>query len=109
MHTGWSFVKRASALLALVCLSARADTVVVEIQNYAYAPREVKVRVGDTVRWVNREKRTSHSIVFPAEGGKESERIFPDEAWQRTFTRAGAYPYFCGPHPEMKGSVLVEE
>ena len=110
MHTGWSILKRAPVILALVSLSAWAQqTVVVEIQNYTYAPKEVQIKAGDTVRWVNREKRTSHSILFPSEGGLESDRIFPDESWQRTFPKAGTYPYTCGPHPEMKGTVVVSE
>ena len=48
-------------------------------------------------------------MVFPQEGGRESERLFPDESWQREFTQAGRYPYTCGPHPEMKGVVIVVE
>lgn len=110
MLTGWSNLKRAPVILALVSFSALAQqTAVVEIQNYAYGPKEVHIKAGDTVRWVNRERRTSHSILFPSEGGLESERIFPDESWQRTFSKAGAYPYTCGPHPEMKGTVVVSE
>lgn len=109
MFTGWSILQRAPAILALVALSVSAETVTVDIQNYTYMPAEAKIRPGDTVRWVNKEKRTSHSILFPAEGGMESERIFPDETWQRTFDKAGTYPYTCGPHPEMKGSVVVAE
>lgn len=81
----------------------------VAIENYSFQPREIAIRVGDTVRWTNREKRTSHSVLFAAEGGLESDRLFPDESWQRTFTHAGTYPYTCGPHPEMKGSVVVSE
>mgnify|MGYP001244542552 CR=1 FL=1 len=110
MNTGRQILQRAPAILALVALSAWAEpTVTVEIQNYTYVPAEVKIRPGDTVRWVNKEKRTSHSILFPAEGGMESDRIFPDESWQRTFSKVGSYPYTCGPHPEMKGLVVVSE
>jgi plastocyanin len=54
------------------------------------------------------EKRTSHSVLFPAENGLESERMFPGESWKRTFTAAGTYLYRCGPHEEMKGQVHVE-
>ncbi len=81
----------------------------VVIENYAYHPREVRIKVGDTVRWINHEKRTSHSILFPAEGGLESERLFPEESWSRRFDAPGTYPYVCGPHPEMKGAVVVAE
>jgi len=84
------------------------QTVEVVVQNYRYQPQVVRIKVGDTVKWVNREKRTSHSVVFPAEQGGESERFFPDESWQRRFDTPGRYPYHCGPHPEMTGVVEVE-
>ena len=99
LHPGWLF-----------SFSALAENVVeVRIEGYKYQPAEVSIKVGDSVRWSNHEKRTSHSVVFPAEGGLESERMFPDESWQRSFDRPGRYEYHCGPHPEMKGIVVVAE
>lgn len=96
--------------LALCSLPVWAQQVVeVRIEGYKYSPAEVSIKVGDSVRWSNHEKRTSHSIVFPMEGGLESERIFPDESWSRRFDKPGRYDYQCGPHPEMKGSILVTE
>ena len=97
-------------MLALVSFSALAEqTFEVNIEKYTFTPQEINIRVGDTVKWVNREKRTSHSVIFPQEDGRESERFFPDESWQRQFTQPGNYPYHCGPHPEMKGLVVVSE
>lgn len=81
---------------------------VVEISGYQFQPRILQVKVGDTVRWVNREKRTSHSILFPALS-LESARLFPDESWTRRFDAAGRYDYRCGPHPEMSGQIEVSE
>lgn len=110
MNAGCAILKRAPAMLALLSFSLFAQPAVeVVIQNYAYSPQEVRIHAGDTVQWVNREKRTSHSILFPAEGGLESDRLFPDESWQRKFPKAGTYPYTCGPHPEMKGVVVVSD
>lgn len=109
MITGWHCLQRAPAILALVVLSASAETVTVEIQNYTFIPADVKIHPGDSVRWINKEKRTSHSVLFAGEGGLESERMFPDESWQRRFDRVGRYDYSCGPHPEMKGVVVVAE
>lgn len=98
------------ALLALCGSLAGAQTVYeVNIRDYRFAPAEVRIKAGDSVRWLNGEKRTSHSVVFPAEGGLESERMFPGESWQRRFVRSGRHDYQCGPHPEMKGVVVVEE
>lgn len=110
MIAGFLHLKRAPPLLALVSFAALAgQTVEVDIEKYVFTPAEVRVQVGDTVRWHNREKRTSHSVLFPQEGGRESARLFPDESWERQFTQSGRYPYTCGPHPEMKGLVIVGE
>ena len=110
MFTGWLHSRRASVLLTLVSFAAIAgQTVEVGIEKYTFTPAEVSIRAGDTVRWSNHEKRTSHSVVFPREGGRESERMFPGESWERQFTAPGRYPYTCGPHPEMKGLVIVGE
>ncbi|MDP2135965.1 MAG: cupredoxin domain-containing protein [Sulfuritalea sp.] len=97
------------AMLALLSLRAAAQqTVEISIQDYKFVPAEVRIKAGDTVKWINREKRTSHSVLFPAENGLESERMFPQEHWQRSFPQPGSYSYRCGPHEEMKGRVLVE-
>ncbi len=95
--------------LAPWLLAAAAQTVDVSIQDYKYVPAVLTVKAGTTVRWVNNEKRTTHSILFTGPGGFESERIFPGEAWQRRFERPGSFPYSCGPHPEMKGEVIVTD
>lgn len=94
----------------LVALPANAETVVeVGIAKMQFVPQHVKVKPGTIVKWVNNEKRTSHSILFEKEGLPESERFFPGESWQRTFDKPGLYPYICGPHPEMTGVVEVTE
>lgn len=97
-------------MLALFSFGALAEQLVdVRIEGYQYQPAEVTIRVGDSVRWTNHEKRTSHSVLFPRDGGLESERMFPQESWQRRFEKPGRYDYHCGPHPEMKGVVVVSE
>jgi plastocyanin len=93
--------------LALWPLRATAQTVDVLIQDYKYVPAALKVKVGTTVKWINNEKRTTHSILFTGPGGFESERIFPGESWQRKFDAPGSFAYSCGPHPEMKGQIDV--
>ncbi len=96
-------------MLALVSYSAYAQKPAeVTIREYRFSPQEIRIKAGDTVKWTNREKRTSHSVLFPAENGLESERLFPDESWQRVFKQPGTYRYRCGPHEEMTGSVIVE-
>jgi plastocyanin len=92
-------------LAAPVCFSG--ETVEVGIVEYKFVPAELKVRRGTTVTWVNKEKRTSHSVLFLEPGATESERLFPGESYTRTFDRPGRYPYRCGPHEEMQGLIEV--
>lgn len=97
-------------MLALFSFAVWAgQTAEVAIEGYRFLPAEVRIKAGDSVRWSNQEKRTSHSVLFPAEAGLESDRMFPQESWERRFEKAGRYEYHCGPHPEMKGVVVVEE
>ena len=100
-----------ACLLACTALGASthaAEPVVdVEIRDYKFHPETLTIKA--VVRWTNREKRTSHSVLFPDAGGFESARMFPDESWQRRFDRAGAFSYTCGPHPEMKGRIVVTD
>lgn len=85
-----------------------ADPVVtVVVQDMRFEPASVVVKAGTVVRWVNREKRTSHSVLFTGADGFESERFLPDEQYERRFDKPGRYAYVCGPHPDMKGVVEV--
>ena len=107
-----SLLKAASAaavgMIALTILSAEAAEVVeVSIVKMQFEPQKLKIKPGTTVRWVNNEKRTSHSVLFQQEGLPESDRLFPGESWERTFDKPGAHPYICGPHPEMNGVIEV--
>jgi plastocyanin len=66
--------------------------------------------VGQTITWENREKRQYHSVWFEALGEAEPEDyLFPEDTYERSFDKSGTFPYRCGPHPEMTGTVTVTE
>ncbi len=98
---------KAAAFALLAALSAAAGAAEVRIRDYKFVPETVTVKPGATVTWINDEKRASHSILFKEAGVAESERLFQGDRWERRFDRSGTYPYTCGPHPEMKGTVVV--
>lgn len=101
-------MKVAVALTAMFLgAGVSAEEHVVEIRDNQFQPKELRIKVGDTVRWVNREKRTSHSVLFKGNPSLESERLFPEESWGKRFESKGSYPYTCGPHPEMLGGIEV--
>jgi len=80
-------------------------TVVVKLYKYNFCPANVTVKPGTTVRWVNVDRRTSHSVWLKQAGVDESERFFPEETWDFTFVTPGAYPYLCGPHWKEEGMI----
>lgn len=96
-----------AAIVFSAPVSVAGETVRVGMDKNLYTPKVLKIKPGTTVEWVNDEKRTSHSVFFEQEGLAESDRMFPGESWKRTFDKPGIYPYRCGPHPEMTGTIEV--
>ncbi len=76
---------------------------VVKLYKYTFCPPNLTVKTGTTVRWVNVDKRTSHSVWLKDADVDESERFFPEEQWEFTFAASGDYPYLCGPHWQQEG------
>ncbi len=86
--------------------SAEEDVVVVKMYKYTFCPGAVEVKQGATVRWVNVDKRTSHSTWFKEAGKPESDRLFSEEKVEMTFDLPpGIYPYLCGPHWKEEGMI----
>ena len=86
--------------------SSEEDVTIVKMYKYTFCPVEVTVKQGTTVRWVNVDKRTSHSTWFKEAGKEEGERLFPDEKAEMKFDLPpGEYPYLCGPHWESDGMI----
>src|SRR6266478_2391095 len=84
---------------------AWAATSAVNIQNSAFAPASVTVRVGDTVTWTNRDafSHTSTSDTAAWDTGV----IAAGTSHSFTFTGAGTYAYHCSIHTCMKGTIVV--
>ena len=88
---------------------AGEDNPQVSIKDFKFIPQEITIKRGQTINWANREKRQYHSVWFEALGEEEPNYIFPDESYEREFKQTGTFPYRCGPHPEMTGTVHVTE
>lgn len=80
--------------------------VTVEMRMIAYTPRELRVRVGDTVEWVNRDP-VEHTVTAD-DGSWTSVLLRENQRYRRTFDSPGRYTYHCTPHPQMTGVVIVE-
>lgn len=96
------------ALSLLLCGGCQAATVQVNIKKFKFIPQTITINAGDTVKWLNLEKRQYHSVWFEQSGEPEADYFFPDESYQKVFKQQGQFPYRCGPHPKMTGLVIVK-
>ena len=88
---------------------ATDDNPQVIVKDFKFIPQEITIKRGQTITWLNQEKRQYHSVWFEASGGEESDYIFPDESYAKEFKQTGTFPYRCGPHPRMTATVHVIE
>lgn len=95
----------AAVLVLAPAAPARAETVVVKIDNFTFAPALLTVKPGTTVKFENHDD-IPHSIVDSA-GKFRSKALDTDDSFSFTFTTAGDVNYFCGLHPHMKGKIVV--
>ncbi len=85
---------------------------VVKMYKYTFCPPDLTVKAGTTLRYVNVEKRTSHSVWYKEDGKPESDRLFPEETVEIKLNKIGKHTYLCGPHWEkedMIGKVRVSK
>lgn len=97
----------------------------VEMTNtMKFVPDTVRIKVGDTVEWIN-TSLLAHTVTGdPSEAAIEGSAALPDgaktfnsgmldpeETFTHTFEIKGTYQYFCIPHEgaKMIGWVIVEE
>ena len=112
----FSLVLAASAVMAASASNSRsfaargeqtqAPSAEVKIDNFSFGPATLTVVVGTTVTWTNRDD-IPHTVVSDDKVFK-SKVLDTDEKFSFTFTKPGAYPYFCSVHPKMTGKVVVQ-
>lgn len=98
---------------AAVCLAsssllpvapAEAVTPVVVVDDHAFTPDTVKIRIGQKVEWSFQDSvpHTTTSDQDFWDSGARSAGVY-----SRRFGSAGSYAYHCELHTEMRGKVLV--
>lgn len=91
--------------------SDREPVVVVLMYKHTFCPPQLTVRHGSTVRFVNVDRRTTHSVWFRDQGRSESDRLFSGEMVEMTLDLPpGEHTYLCGPHwqqERMIGTITI--
>ena len=103
--------RRCRALLIVAALAAvstrpvRAADMEVNIDNFAFTPKELTVKAGTTIVFRNRDD-IPHSVVG-SKGEFHSKALDTGDSFSFTFAKAGSYAYSCGLHPRMQGRIVV--
>lgn len=77
----------------------------ISIDNFAFAPATLTVRVGGTVTWTNRDEEP-HTVAA-SDGSFHSPGMGTGATFSRTFPAPGTFDYVCSIHPMMHGTVVV--
>jgi plastocyanin/LysM repeat protein len=89
----------------------------VNIQNFAFNPGTITVRIGQQVVWVNNDSAPHTTTSGSCSGnnctpapGWDSGTLNPGQSFAFTFTTAGTFTYFCRIHgASMQGTVVVTQ
>lgn len=95
-----------AAAIVFGAAPAVAETVRVEVKLLAFNPSQLSAHVGDTIEWNNADflahtataKNHDWDVQLPA--GKTARLMLK---------KAGTVAYFCRFHPNMTGTITVEE
>lgn len=79
---------------------------VVAIRQVALQPVETRIRVGQSVAWVN-DDPVVHTVTAE-DRSWDSGELAAGASFVRRFDRPGRYRYHCLPHPQMRGVIVVE-
>jgi plastocyanin len=102
---GLCLIFATAALGVILTVPAVAADTEVNIDNFAFTPKELTVKAGTTIVFRNRDD-IPHSVVG-ANGEFHSKALDTDDSFSFTFAEAGTYAYSCGLHPRMQGKIVV--
>ncbi len=104
---------------------ADAGAAVIDVENIAFKPSNMKVLKGTEVTWTSMDAGVRHTATSGSPGEREIAGVqkgskakagglfdgdLPDAGSEFSFTfkKAGTYDYFCEVHPSMKATIVVE-
>ncbi len=87
----------------------------VTIKNFEFIPATATIEAGATVRWTNADVANHQITTGVVEGNQprpdsrvSSPLLFRGDEFSTTFRTPGEYPYYCGVHPFMRGTIMVK-
>lgn len=71
-----------------------------------FSPKEVSIRIGDSVRWVNND-RNNRKFTLVSSEGLFTKVIDVDKRFEYKFNTSGTYTFYLKEFPDVKGVVIV--
>ena len=102
----WLWASLAVAMTAPVALAA--DELIVSQRNRAFAPEQLQVARGSTIRIMNDDKVTHHVYVDSSTMKFDSGAQLVGSAVDLRFDDAGTFDVMCAIHPTMHLQVIVK-
>lgn len=79
----------------------------VTIKGFEFKPQRITVARGTTVTWTNQDNAV-HSVKDNGSLGFKSDNLSEGNTFTYTYDEPGEFPYICGIHQYMTGTVVVE-
>lgn len=84
--------------------AALSERVSIKISNFQFEPKELTVKAGTTVEWIDEGGR--HTVEAD-DGSFKSETLTAGGKFERKFDAPGVYPYFCTFHGDKHGQDMA--
>ncbi len=79
----------------------------VTIQNMAFSPKNLQVKVGQAVTWTNQDA-VGHSATAD-DNSFDTGILGQGQSKAITFSKAGTFTYHCSVHPSMTATITVSQ
>ena len=86
--------------------STAGKTVEITISNFTFAPPEITIAPGTTVKWINQDD-IPH-LVAEKNLAFKSQALDTNDSFSFTFSAPGEVEYYCVLHPHMTGKIIVK-
>lgn len=86
--------------------NANANANEIVIENFAFQPATLTVKVGTKVTWVNRDDEPHTATA--TDKRFNSKTLENGEQFSTEFDQPGTYNYYCALHPKMTGQIIVK-
>ena len=87
--------------------AASGGAVAIKMQNIAFDPKAVTVKVGQKVTWTN-DDSTDHNVTANSGADFKSKDFGSGGTFSFTPTKAGTINYVCTIHPGMTATLTVQ-